>query len=92
MEEIKRIAAQTLTNTETVLYNNATGAVIKTIIIHNINTTEKEVTLEIDSVIFLFKLNAGETKMINSPIVVNSLKALGENINIHISGIQLGGA
>jgi hypothetical protein len=92
MEEIKRIAAQTLTDTETVLYNNVIGAAIKTIIIHNTDTVEKEVTLDIDSVIFLFKLSAEETKILDSPIVVNNLKAKGEKINIHVSGIQLGGA
>lgn len=91
MEEIKRIAATILTDTETELYNDVNGAVIKTIMIHNTDIAEKEVTLDIDSVIFLFKLNAGETKILDSPIVVNNLKAKGEKINIHISGIQLGG-
>ena len=86
----KRIAAKTLTDTEESLYNNsAGGAIIKTILLYNSNATEKEVTLNIDGVTFLFKLSTKESKILNSPLVVNSFKAKGAGINIHISGIQL---
>lgn len=91
-DTIVRIANQTLTASETTLYNNSTGAIIKTIMIYNPNTSDAEITLKFDSVIFLFSLNAGETKVLQSPIFTNNLKALGDGINIHISGIQLGGA
>lgn len=85
----KRIVAKTLTDTEESLYTNSAGAIVKTILLHNSNATEKEVTLNIDGVTFLFRLSTKETKILNSPLVVNSFKAKGAGINIHISGIQL---
>ena len=88
MEEI-RIVAKALTDNEESLYDNSSGAVIKTILLHNSNSEEKEVTLNIDGVTFLFKLSTKESKILNSPLVVNSFKAKGAGINIHISCIQL---
>lgn len=85
----KRIAAKTLTDTEESLYTNSAGAIVKTILLHNSNATEKEVTLNIDGVTFLFTLNSKETKILSTPIVTNSIVAKGSAINIHISGIQL---
>ena len=41
----KRIAAKTLTDTEESLYTNSAGAIVKTILLHNSNSEEKEVTL-----------------------------------------------
>ena len=91
MEE-KRLAAKILTDNEESLYNNSAGAIVKTILLYNSNSESKEVTLNFDSVAFLFTLNSKETKIINSPLVTNSIKATGSGVNIHISGIQLGGA
>ena len=88
MNEI-RIAAKTLTDSEESLYNNSNGAIVKTILLHNSNSENKEVTLNFDGVTFLFNINSKETRIINSPIITNSIKAIGEGINIHISGIQL---
>lgn len=88
----KRLAAKTLTDNEESLYNNSDGAIVKTILLHNSNNAEKEVTLKLDGVAFLFALNSKETKILSSPLVTNSIKASGAGINIHISGIQLGGA
>lgn len=88
MKEI-RIAAKTLNDNEESLYNNSAGAIVKTILLHNPNSGEKEVTLKLDSVAFLFTLNSKETKIINSPVITNSIKATGAGVNIHISGIQL---
>ena len=88
MNEI-RIAAKTLVDTEESLYNNSNGAIVKTILLHNSNPENKEVTLNFDGVTFLFNINSKETRIINSPIITNSIKAIGEGINIHISGIQL---
>ena len=88
MNEI-RIAAKTLVDTEESLYNNSNGAIVKTILLHNSNSENKEVTLNFDGVTFLFNINSKETRIINSPIITNSIKAIGEGINIHISGIQL---
>ncbi len=91
-DQIVRIANQTLTDVETTLYSNVNGAIIKTMMIYNPGASDSEITLNIDSVIFLFSLAANETKILNSPVVINSLKATGDGINIHVSGIQLGGA
>lgn len=91
MEEI-RIAVKTLSDNEESLYNNLNGAIVKTILLYNSNDAEKEVTLNLDGVAFLFRLNSKETKILSSPLVTNSIKASGVGINIHISGIQLGGA
>lgn len=88
MEE-KRLAAKTLGAAEEVLYNNSAGAVTKTIMMYNSADTEKEVTLKLDSVTFSFKLLGKETRIIDAVIVTNSIKAVGEGVNIHISGIQL---
>lgn len=88
MEEI-RITAKTLTDNEESLYNSSAGAIVKTILLYNPNDSQKEVTLKIDSVAFLFTLNSKETKILSTPIVTNSIVAKGATVNIHISGIQL---
>ena len=88
MEE-KRLAAKTLTASEESLYNNSAGAIVKTILLHNSNDSEKEVTLNLDSVTFLFTLNPKETKILSTPIVANSIKGNGAGVNIHVSAIQL---
>lgn len=88
MEEI-RIAAKTLTDNEESLYNSSDGAIVKTILLYNPNDSQKEVTLKLDSVAFLFTLNSKETKILSTPIVTNSIVAKGATVNIHISGIQL---
>lgn len=88
MEE-KRLAGKTLSDSEESLYNNSSGAIVKTILLHNSNDSEKEVTLKLDSVAFLFTLNSKETKILSTPIVTNSIVAKGATVNIHISGIQL---
>ncbi len=88
MEE-KRLAAKILTDNEESLYNNSAGAIVKTILLHNSNSEQKEVTLKLDGVAFLFTLNSKETKILSTPIVTNYIVAKGAAINIHISGIQL---
>lgn len=89
MEEYKRIAATTLTGTEASLYTNSNGAIVKTIIMHNTNIEEIEVTLSFDSVIFIFKLASKETIILDKPIITNNIESKGDGVNIHISGIQL---
>lgn len=91
MEE-KRLAAKTLTDSEESLYNNSAGAIVKTILLHNSNDEQKEVALNFDGVAFLFTINSKETRTLSSPLVTNSIRASGAGVNIHISGIQLGGA
>lgn len=92
MDEIIRIKAGTLSDIEEEIYNNSNGAVIKTIMLYNNNESEKEVTLNIDSVTFSILLQPKETRIITNSIKVNLLKAKGQGFNIHITGIQLGGA
>lgn len=89
MEDYKRIAATTLTATETTLYTDSKGAIIKTILMHNTTSAEVEVTLSIDSVIFIFKIATKETLILDKAILTNILKGKGNGVNIHISGIQL---
>ena len=89
MEEFIILANKTLSAQEENLYSNSKGAIVKTILLHNSNSEEKEVTLKLDSVTFLFTLNSKETKILSTPIVTNSIVAKGSAINIHISGIQL---
>ena len=89
MEEIIRLSSKKLNASEEILYTNINGAVVKSILLFNNNNSDKEVTLKLDSVTFLFKLAANETKIIDTPIVTNLIEASGENINIQISGIQL---
>ena len=89
MEDYKRIAATTLTASETTLYTDSKGAIVKTILMHNTTSAEVEVTLSIDSVIFIFKIAAKETIIVDKAILTNTLKAKGNGVNIHISGIQL---
>ena len=88
MEE-KRLAAKTLSDSEESLYDNSSGAIVKTILLYNPNDSQKEVTLKLDGVAFLFALNSKETKILSTPIVTNSIVAKGATVNIHISGIQL---
>ncbi|MDU3522234.1 MAG: hypothetical protein E7F58_11340 [Clostridium saudiense] len=89
MEEYKRIAAETLNDTETTLYTSSKGAILKTILMHNTTSSEVDVTLSLDSVIFIFKIATKETAIVDKSILTNSIKAKGNGVNIHISGIQL---
>lgn len=89
MEDYKRIVATTLTASETTLYTDSKGAIVKTILMHNTTSAEVEVTLSIDSVIFIFKIAAKETIIVDKPILTNLLKAKGNGVNIHISAVQL---
>ena len=92
MEEFARLAAGSLTvDGEVEIYSNTNGAIVKTIMLYNSNTAVKEITLNLDGVIFSFSLNSKETKIISESIVTNLIKITGNGINVHISGIQLGG-
>ena len=92
MEEFARLVAGSITVDEEVdVYSNTNGAIVKTIILYNSNADAKEITLNLDGVIFSFSLNSKETKIISESIVTNLIKVTGNGINIHISGIQLGG-
>ena len=92
MEEFARLVAGSITvNEEVEVYSNTNGAIVKTIMLYNSSADAKEITLNLDGVIFSFSLNSKETKIISESIVTNLIKVTGNGINIHISGIQLGG-
>ena len=91
MEQIVRVNATTLTATEQTLYTSTIATVVKTIMLHNTNSVDTDITLSLDSVIFKFTLTKDETKIISTPIVTNLIKGLGLGVNIHISGIKLEG-
>ena len=86
MEEFAIIANQTLTNEETVIYSNSRGAVIKTILLSA--PAQTEVVLTFDGVTFPFTIEK-ETMTISTPILTKEIKASGDNVNIHITGLQL---
>ena len=89
MEEFAIIANQTLANEETVIYSNSRGAVVKTILLFNSNNGETKATLTFDGVAFNYALSTNDTCIINSPIMTKEIKAIGEGVNIHITGLQL---
>lgn len=93
MDEIKRLFAGTVTNTEQTALDMTNGAVLKTILICNNSETEQTIDISIDSSVFLFNIEAKETLILDKAIVCNILKLKASaELDIHISGIQLGGA
>jgi Cu2+-containing amine oxidase len=94
LDEIKRLYVGTVTNTESTIFDLTNGAVLKTIVLYNDNATKETVSLNIDGTVFNFDVDTKTTVIIDKAIVCNILKAKTNtnSINIHISGIQLGGA
>ena len=93
MDEIKRLFAGTVTNTEQTVLDLTNGAVLKTILICNASETEQTIEINVDSSVFLFNIEAKKTLIIDNAIVCNILKLKASaELDVHISGIQLGGA
>ena len=93
MDEIKRLYAGTITDTEQTVLDLTNGAVLKTILICNNTETEQTIEINVDSSVFLFKKEAKKTLIIDNAIVCNILKLKASaELGVHISGIQLGGA
>ena len=93
MDEIKRLFAGTVTNTEQTVLDMTNGAVLKTILICNASETEQTIEINVDSSVFLFNIEAKKTLIIDNAIVCNILKLKASaELDVHISGIQLGGA
>ena len=93
MDEIKRLYVGTISTEETNVLDLTNGAVLKTILICNASETEQTIEINVDSSVFLFTIEANKTLIIDNAIVCNILKMkASELLNIHISGIQLGGA
>ena len=93
MDEIKRLYAGTITDTEQTVLDLTNGAVLKTILICNNSETEQTIEINIDSSVFLFNIEEKKTLIIENAIVCNILKLKASaELNVHISGIQLGGA
>ena len=86
MEEFAIIANQTLTNEETVIYSNSRGAVIKTILLNAASQTEA--VLVFDEIPFSFLVEK-ETVVISTPILTKEIKASGDEVKLHITGLQL---
>lgn len=86
MEEFAIIANQTLANEEEVIYSNDRGAVIKTILLSA--PAQTEVALTFDGVAFFFTTEK-KAMVISTPILTKEIKASGDNVNIHITGLQL---
>ena len=93
MDEIKRLYAGTITDTEQTVLDLTNGAVLKTILICNASETEQTIEINVDSSVFLFNIEAKKTLIIDNAIVCNILKLKASaELDVHISGIQLGGA
>lgn len=86
MEEFVIIANQTLTNQESVIYSNSKGAVVKTILLNA--SAQTEVILVFDDIPFSFLIEK-ETTVISTPILTKKIKASGNGVNLHITGLQL---
>lgn len=89
MEEFIILASRTLTAQEENLYTNASGAVIKTILLHNSTGVKTEATLKFDSVAFKFSLEADETRILDNTILTKTMTGQGNGINIHVTALQL---
>ena len=93
MDEIKRLYVGTISTEETNVLDLTNGAVLKTILICNASETEQTIEINVDSSVFLFTIEAKETLIIDNAIVCNILKLKASaELDVHISGIQLGGA
>ena len=93
MDEIKRLYVGTIGAEEITALDLTNGAVLKTILICNASETEQTIDINIDGSVFIFNLKAKETLIINEAIVCNILKLKASaELDVHISGIQLGGA
>lgn len=93
MDEIKRLYVGTIGAEEITALDLTNGAVLKTILICNASETEQTIEINIDSSVFLFNIEAKKTLIIDNAIVCNILKLKASaELNVHISGIQLGGA
>lgn len=96
---IARIGTGTITTTKGTLFNEESGAVIKTIIISNSLESEVTLTLTLDNVDIVKKIPSKDFIIIDNVIVVNKIEGIitcddstitEPYINYHISGILLG--
>lgn len=88
MEEYKIIKATTLTEAEQTLYSNSSGVIVKTIVLQSTNPTITKATLSFDGVAFNFDLDSSVMKF-DGPIMTKEIKAIGDGVQIHITGLQL---
>ena len=86
MEDFIIIANQTLTSEEQVIYSNSNGAVVKTILLNA--PMQTEVVLVFDEIPFSFLIEKGTT-VTSTPILTKKIKASGDSVNVHITGLQL---
>ena len=86
MEEFIIVTNQTLTTEEQVVYSNEKGVVIKTILLNA--PIQTEVVLVFDEIPFSFLIEK-ETTVISTPILTKKIKAYGDSVNVHITGLQL---
>ena len=93
MDEIKRLYVGKISGEEITALDLTNGAVLKTILICNNTETEQTIEINVDSSVFLFNMEAKKTLIIDKAIVCNILKLKASaELDVHISGIQLGGA
>ena len=86
MEEFVIVANRVLTNEDQVVYSNSNGVIVKTILLSA--PTQKEATLVFDGVPFSFLVEK-ETVVISTPILTREIKASGDSVKLHVTGLQL---
>ena len=89
MEDYSVIYKGTLTALDTEIFNDAKGCITKNFIFSNTQAQVTQVTLTFDDVPFSFELQANEFKHLDMTMFTQKIIATGENVNIHISGLQI---
>ena len=89
MEQFIIVTNRLLTSETTNLYSNNSGVVVKTVLLFNQKEDTTKATLFFDGIAFDYTLPPKDTYIISSPILTKEIKAVGESVNIHITGLQL---
>ena len=82
------VSFNAIVNGEISIFNRRT-IIIKTILIYNLDDKIKEITLKINDLDFKFSIEPLKTLIIDKVISGDKLSVLGENINFHISGLEV---
>lgn len=82
------VSFNTKINGEISILNRRT-VIIKTILIYNLDDKIKDVTLKINDLDFKFSIEPLKTLIIDKVILSNKLSVAAENINFHMSGLEV---
>lgn len=82
------VSFNTIVDGEISIFNRRT-IIIKTILIYNLDDKIKEITLKINDLDFKFSIEPLKTLIIDKVILGDKLSVLAENINFHMSGLEV---